>query len=348
MTDKKYLLWGDVTRVLAMIMVLFLHAAAPYVDRYAQVPASRWDYANFFHSITRASVPLFFMLSGMLLLRTTREATLTFYRKRLARILPPLLFWSVVYLAWGNYHHGLEYNIISGLQAILAGDVRFHLWFIYVLIGLYLITPLLRMMIDRLDHSLIYALVILWFGLVSLVPFLEQLTPLEAPWQTSLLVFDYLGYYLLGHLLANSQLSSKRSWLFWFLVWCVSVAATAYLTASVSFEKGGLTILFYHYTSVNVVLMTVALFLMLKSLPYDRIFDWFPRLKTVTLQLSGISYGMYIGHVLVQEILWENWPDKIGYHPLLVIPLIVVSVGVITSCVLLATDRVPVFRRLVN
>jgi surface polysaccharide O-acyltransferase-like enzyme len=347
---KKYLIWNDVIRVVAMIMVLLLHASAPYVDRFQHVPLYLWNYANLINSITRASVPLFFLLSGMLLLGNQEEPALVFYRKRVMRILPPLLFWSVVYIIWGIYHHGEKYTVISAAKDIINGDVRYHLWFVYVLLGLYLITPLLRFLIARLDQGIFYGLIGLWFVIISVFPILTKFTAVDMPLKTENLLLHYLGYYLLGFLLSKTDLSTFRSKIIWLGIWCASSAATIYLTYSHSVDNRAFVGFFYNYTSVNVVIMTVAIFLFLKSLPYDRFFararfNW---LRTAIIELSKISYGIYLGHVLFQEILWEDWPEKILRHPLRVIPAIVVSVGVITVVLLLITRKIPIVKRLVN
>lgn len=348
MNTTKRMDWVDFTRVLAMLMVLVLHAAAPYVDRFQQVPIVRWQYAHFFESITRVSVPLFFMLSGMLLLQNTAESPADFYRKRLRRILPAFLFWSVVYIFWGQLHHEEDYTLSSAFKALLTGGIRFHLWFVYTLIGLYLLTPILRLVVHRLPRFITVGMVTLWVALIAIAPVFNVFSDTKFPVETDSQILLYIGYFLLGCLLAGKRLTTRRGRLIWALVWLSSLAFTYHFTYIFSLEKGEPRIMLYHFESANVVLMTVSLFLILKSVSFDNLYKKFPRLRSAVGRLSAVSYGLYCGHVLFQEALWENWPDHISTHPLLVIPVIVLSVLILTGSFLLLARRIPLLRHLVT
>src|SRR5207253_1791806 len=126
----------DGLRVAACFMVVLLHISAANIHEFGP----KWWGANLWDSISRACVPLFFMISGATLLRK-EEPLSQFMRKRAFRIMLPLLFWSAFYLWWLQYN-GVDTG--NWLVAILRGPTMFHLWYFYTIIGLYMFVPVIR------------------------------------------------------------------------------------------------------------------------------------------------------------------------------------------------------------
>ena len=93
------LAWADSLRAIAIMAVVLLHVSGPVVGAFPRLSDSAWWTGHALDSLARASVPLFFMLSGALLLGR-HEALSQFFHKRLSKLLPPLVAWSAIYLAW--------------------------------------------------------------------------------------------------------------------------------------------------------------------------------------------------------------------------------------------------------
>lgn len=79
------------------------------------------------------------MLSGALLLG--REKKIFLY-KRIVRVLFPLISWSIVYSIWNDHWSGREFDLFQFIVSVFSRPVMFHLWFIYMMIGIYLVFPL--------------------------------------------------------------------------------------------------------------------------------------------------------------------------------------------------------------
>src|SRR3546814_13654277 len=90
------------------LMVVVWHVAAMKFG----VFDNQWWASNFDDSLTRSCVPVFLMISGVLLLGK-QETLAVFFRKRFARILPPLLFWSLFYMSWNTWR-GEDYGAWLG------------------------------------------------------------------------------------------------------------------------------------------------------------------------------------------------------------------------------------------
>ena len=132
--------WVDWLRVTACFLVMMVHSSEPfYLGGEGTLILTAYDtfWASFFDSFARACVPLFLVASSYLQF-PLHYSTGEFLRRRAGRILVPFAIWTVAYaLVWGEGWKSfkcllLNFNYIAG-----------HLWFVYMLLGIYLIMPLL-------------------------------------------------------------------------------------------------------------------------------------------------------------------------------------------------------------
>lgn len=94
MGEKKRLVQLDILRCMATYLVVLLHVISPYLNSSAHYGQSLWTVCNLLSFLCQAGVPLFFMLSGCLLLEDEGTLNCTeFYKKRLRRLLTPFLCW---------------------------------------------------------------------------------------------------------------------------------------------------------------------------------------------------------------------------------------------------------------
>ena len=144
-TDKR-VVWVDWMRVAACFMVLLVHATEPFYlggDGSQILTEADAFWSSFFDSIVRACVPLFVVASSYLQF-PLHYSTGEFFRRRAVRVLVPFLLWSVVYaFAWGEAAENFK-NLLFNFN-YAAG----HLWFVYMIIGVYLLMPLLSPWAER-------------------------------------------------------------------------------------------------------------------------------------------------------------------------------------------------------
>ena len=161
--------WVDFLRVTACLMVMVVHAAEPYYlggDGTLVRTASDGIWAALLDSLVRSCVPLFIIASSYLQFPVHYPAR-EFFKRRAVRILVPLAVWSVVYaLAWGNPGE----NFAGLLQNFnySAG----HLWFVYMIVGLYLVMPLLSPWAEKVGRRELSIYLLLWL-LTTTIPFLR-------------------------------------------------------------------------------------------------------------------------------------------------------------------------------
>lgn len=345
------LVWADLSRVVAMFAVVVLHAAAPLLVQFHEQGAAAWWIGNVYDSAARWCVPLFVMVSGALLLGRTQPPR-RFLRSRATKVLVPFAAWTAVYFFWAIWFRGRAWEPADLLRTAIERPVYYHLWFFYVLIGLYLLAPVLDVYLRAARPRELRYLLALWFAWASLLPLLEGLFGLEVylspgPATSPLML---LGYFVLGHLLRDVRPSSRqRVWLA--AAFTAGLAVTAGGTYYVTVLRGGGEFdgSFYEYYSANVVVMSVALFLLLKS--SRALHASSPRLRGALRSLSVLVLGIYLVHAMLIDVLKSGRLgfelDASAVHPAAGVPLFALVVFAASALLVALLRRIPIVARIV-
>ena len=192
MEKRETIGWIDLLRILACFLVVFSHCCDPFT---AQFDTNRANFltAVFSGSLVRPCVPLFVMMTGVLLF-PVRMDMIAFYKKRIGRIIIPLIFWSmllpILFFVYLNYIHPATQNMaITGDHTWRGMGTKLYtfifnfnfdttpLWYFYMLIGIYFIIPILNSWLEGAKKREIQVFLGIW--VISLViPYLKMLAPL--------------------------------------------------------------------------------------------------------------------------------------------------------------------------
>lgn len=308
--------WFNNLRAVATIAVIVIHVSSNVLINYNKIAFSNWIFALTFSSFARFSVPIFFMLSGALLLQKDYSIS-QFINKRFIKIIPPFLFWSVVYVFYDAFIVGHKtYTPFQFLKLIglkLANDNQYHLWFVYTLLGLYLFIPIIRKWVKNSNKNEIGYFLIIW-----LVTFLYSL-PLINTYLPKIVLSSfagYLGYMVLGYYLTQYNFNKKyalMSALFGLILIITGTFYTAKNNASLSNNY------FTNNLNFPIFFYATGVFLLFKNIEFkSQILQ-----KTINF-ISDYSFGIYLVHVLIIKILNRydiNWKMM---HPALSIPITVI------------------------
>lgn len=337
MSEKHTYDWADLLRALATLAVIVLHTAADFLYRFNSIPPSHWHAANFFDSFTRFCVPVFVMLSGALLLGRPHEIG-DFMKRRVLRIIGPLVFWSILYIARSVWQdHALSTADLSSLlrytgHQLLSGSA-FHLWYMYMIIGLYLCIPFLnKWTLQATDREITYFLGICLSGILLAQPLLAPFRP-----AIDMRFFGgYVGFLVLGYVLAKrpaEALLGRTGIALWIIGSLIAVMGTFWLTR----RDGTFHGYFYDYFSPNVILAALGFFLWIRHSPYvakGRMGFWIHTISTN-------SYGIYLAHLLVLGLLRAYTPSGYIAHPALSIPLTSVAVLLVSTLLVRLIANLP-------
>lgn len=194
--DRRHIDYFDPIRITAAFGVIFLHAAnAPL--RLTLGPGLQWNLLTVCVCFAFTSVPLFLMMSGYLILSSSRTADIRYHlTKRLPRLVVPLCFWTVTALleVQLSQHIFTPARFLDGLVESFRTPAMVYLWYMYLLVALYLLSPILSAALRSLDRSG-HRYVLLLIGAVTLQAMLTAALPPEISRWLDFDVFDRLKLY---------------------------------------------------------------------------------------------------------------------------------------------------------
>lgn len=366
--NTQRLYWVDVLRLVAMLMVIAAHC----VDIYNATPQddpmnSFWGV--FIGSLMRPSVPLFAMMTGLLLL-PIRESAAEFYKRRIPRVLIPMVLWSAVYylIPWLTGVMGLDKSVITTLfpfefsPSQEAGDAMrniaripftfngytTHMWYLYMLIGLYLLMPFFSAWVEKRDSTMTNTYLLLWLCSLTL-PYLKQLIAPnlfgECAWNefdTFYYFAGFAGYLLLGHILARRHHMPLRRIIAMGVMLYISgyiITYTGYASMAVQYsyeEAPELLELFWQFCSPNVVLMALGIFLVVQRINITS-----PRLQSLLAATTRCSFGTYLMHyIFIGPVILLLTPLGMP-TPLCVMASVIIVFGICWSLTALIYKALP-------
>ncbi|KAA5549057.1 acyltransferase [Adhaeribacter rhizoryzae] len=331
--QKEHLPWVDVLRVLACLLVIISHACGPFVghtDKYSD----EFLAGAYMGSLVRSCVPLFVMISGVLLLPVTTDMT-TFYAKRLKKLILPFVFWSLMlpilfYLYVNSGLKNINSNLLPAdytwqttIQKMYTFVFNFNydttaLWYVYMLIGLYLFMPIISAWLKQASKRDLHWFLLFW--IISMgVPYLEIVAPhfgytgnygnrgvLGVSFWNAFGTFYYfagfLGYLVLAFYLIKYPLnwSWRRT-----LAVAIPLFLVGYAVTTAGFiliqqyfpgSYASLEIIWYFY-GINVILMTLPIFMVIqKSNPKAR--PWLSK-------MAALSFGIFLCHYIFVHLSYD-------------------------------------------
>ncbi|WP_106767402.1 acyltransferase [Paenibacillus faecalis] len=313
MVQNKRVIYIDILRILSIIAVIILHYTAEVLTSSNNFNTSSWWISNGFNSISRFAVPVFFMISGAMILRTRIASYREFFVKRVVPLLIPLLTWSLIYGLYNQYYviksHMNAYEFIIDFGYRLLTDRNYiHLWFLYAIIAIYLTVPLIHKFIKSCTRKDLQYYLLLWFivsiayRLISDTVFRATDQHMYIPIMNIPFFMGYLGYFILGYYLFHYELSLKAKNLLYNLgIICFLLTPVA--TYFVSLQSGVLDEMFYSNYSITTFFMAVGLFIFFKekeALIHDNVNY---KVQKLISSISKASFSIYLIHLLVEMML---------------------------------------------
>lgn len=287
----------DFIRIVASLAVIVIHTSASYcltADK-----SFYWFFAVASNALSRFAVPMFFMISGMFLLKK-QEPLDVFFEKRFSAVLIPFLSWCVLYAVFRHVVYGED--LILLLLKSLPSNMFFHLWFVYAILGLYLICPVLRSVYA--EKKLNRQEIIYFFTIVFILQAYYQVY--FYPEHNRIMVLCMpLVYFLAGHYIGS--ISKQPGYKKYFLL-LIAFLALLYMILGVICSEDPIT---YYYALISFqtlpsYVFATSLFLFL-YFTRESINSWLKKYERLIVKLSSLTFGVYLSHVLVIEILKICW-----------------------------------------
>lgn len=297
---KERIYYLDVLRCMAMCAVIILHVAS--MNWYGNIGSSDWVIYTIYNGMMRFCVPVFFMISGALFLN--RDMSIKdIYKHNIFRMLVFLAVWSLVYQLYHLYTGHAEGNILwIAVKNIMKGDTQVHLWFVYAIIGLYVVSPVLRLITKHADQKMLKYILLIIFVTVSVSPLIQQwhfiqYIGVNINKMTIGLFSGYTGFFLLGYYLYTFEIKKEIRWVL-YAAGVAGVVFTVVATWHLCVKSGDLNEMYFVYTMPNNVLWSTAIFVWVKYHIANK-----GKLSKAVMLLSNCSLGIYGIHMLVVFVI---------------------------------------------
>ena len=344
----------DWLRFVACFLVMVIHACeCIYSNDYSfgfPTETDRWSIACI-SGFARPAVPLFLMASAYLLV-PVKQDLLGFYRRRLSRVFIPFAIWLVLYAvlpaAWGEWGWA---ESAANLKQVFINFIprESHLWFIYMLLGIYFIMPILSPWLEKCSKRDEQVMLGIWLFTTFFWHFHETFGAVFGecwwnPWPTFHYVSGYVGFVVLAHYI-RTHLDWSRRKVFAICIplfvlgwaWCVY----SFYTRSFRVEEVRFLELDWQTTSIAPALMSFAAFALFKEIKTTP-----PKLFAAVQSVSLQSYGMYLMHMMMLPAWFGVMRPRL-WSPL---GIFATAAATYVSCYILCliASRIPVLRRAVG
>ena len=327
----------DLLKILACIMVIIIHVSAYYVLSYEKTGGSYFTIGNLWDSFASPAVPIFILLAGKYALSNEKNIEIDYYYKKILKnIYIPTFIYSSLYFVYSYFLIIIKYILnfeikdkYSPVKKLIIGVPFYHLWYLYMAIGLYLLVPfLIRLRIkigEKIFRNIGIFFIFLGFVTLLLQNYLEQidfynrediLKYLRYFWIFNQFKFiNYLGYFMLGYSLKDKKINFK-----------VGIIGTL-ISLLVMFFVVEVTKNQFYYSNnfLFVISASVLLYLSFLNLKID---------KNISL-ITKKTFSIYLLHAGILNIiqLFFKYILKYEINPLYGIPVLVVVVFIISYAI---------------
>lgn len=342
-TNDNRMIHYDLLRILAAFSVVMLHVSA---QGWYNIPVTdfRWLTANSYDALFRFGVPVFVMISGALFLPGPSKTDMKkLYAHNILRLLVLFIIWSCLYGLLDCWHYGFG-NLTARdiFQEMLYG--RYHLWYLPMQLGIYMLLPILRIWVQNADRKNIQYFLLLFLVFQIGSETVSALFPRgKIAYAASLIkpymVCSYLGYFILGYYIVHYGINQKYH-RFIYATGIFSAFCNVFLSNRLSLRKGEPLGAIYDSFGIFTFAVSVALFLFFTAKVSRHSFN--PKTRKIIHELSLDTLGVYVLHIGLIECL-----EPFGIHSMMLpntigIPLF--AVFCFFTCSLLAAilRRIPV------
>jgi surface polysaccharide O-acyltransferase-like enzyme len=343
--ESNRLVWIDALKFLAIFGIIGIHVSSSALSK-EFLFSSMWYQSVFMNSLCRFGIVIFIMASGYLILR--KQQPLSVIPKRIKRIVIPFVFWLIIYaivkvVIKGELGPG--WNIIDLISFTLSGFldptvVSVQFWYVYMILGLYILSPILSRWIQNTSIKEIEYFLGIWI-IISLIQFLNVDT----------ILIDYfryftgaIGYFVLGYYLSIKEapiLNDRKSGAILFIA---GALITFIGTIVMSFITNDQSLLFIRLGDITpgACLQSVGLYIIIKNTDFE---NFSQRLIDIITKVSKYSYGIYLSNILVIKLLETAHIIKLGGFASIQIIIYAVIVLIISYLISFIMERIPILEK---
>ena len=327
------LYWIDAIRSFACLCVLLSHA----------VPCAGADkvkaIAPFQYLVVAGASVLFFMISGALVFYKPKPL-IPFIRRRISKIAVPMVIWTIVALIVMCLRHDMQWSQLPRSIMLIPFTHQFStFWFIYVIFGIYLLTPMVSTWLERCSRSEVRLLLII--GCVAMtIPYLTIIDKnvSKALFLDTGSLYYFVGYLwicLMGYYIRRYVNIERYKW------WHYAIFIAVLLLPMLLLWIGEPQRLVGRRTNINVVLLCACYFVIIKHINLGA------RAKRLVYHFAQYSFGIYLVHNHIYIFLLTPIFSGLDLHYAISIPLLFILDLVISYIIVHLISKLPLSQYLI-
>ena len=346
--EQKRECYLDIARVISMFGVILVHTGAIswYFAPFELYP---WGVLNIFDVLGRFSVPVFLMISGYLFLSPDRNVSPgIIYEKYLPRLFCAYFFWSFLYavitsglLTARSFSNGIADKLIHDTI-----EGRYHMWYIFTIAGLYIITPALRPV--AADRKAMKYFLVTSFLLTYLIPTI-QLIPVVSEYTARFTgrfelgsISGYVLYYLAGYYFGTEEFNKKQR----SIIYGTGIAAALIMYATVTFiiiKDQYPTLIYHDYANAGMPLFGIAAFVFFRY-RFKNV-DPQKKIMRAIIRLSKMNLGIYLVHDFGFILFRKLGLTPIMVTPFIALPILAIIDFAISAFIVSVISHIPVLKK---
>lgn len=298
--SKGKIVYLEICRIIAVFCIMYQHTGGRGADAWMYTD-SNWVYSLSLvgRIISGIGVPMFLMISGSLLL-TKKESWKNVYGKRIPRITGALIIFSVTryfYLCIAENHNG---SVGDFFHRFYTQEIFLPYWFLYEYLGILLLLPFLKKMVQNMteqEKRVLFVLILGWNILNDI-----SIICLGNGFIINLHFHNPISYFILGYLMENCQIlkKSNRRGLWFCIGQAVLVTGCTYIWVSSQHEMESVGSL--------IMLLTISAYYMIRYIGEKSIWNNVV-LRRLILWCGSNVFGIYLIEDYLRNgtsVIWEK------------------------------------------
>jgi surface polysaccharide O-acyltransferase-like enzyme len=320
----------DLLRILACLLIILRHIT----DIYA-ISHYKFRTGVFFDAFSYPSLAIFIMITGYFVFNKN-ESYKNFFKKRFSRILIPFVFWSLIFFQFNHRLDKYSFNFQRFIYEFLTKGTYFHLWYVYFIIGIYLITPLIRKMALNIDLKDITYVLVLSILFSSVLPKMFN----GFGMYFLFLFHNWWIYIFMGLLLSRLN---KNKLLLYFSLLLISIYVAVLV---ISMVKGAVAFHFTDPFSLPMIGVSFGVFYLFKYVNINNIITG--NLAKILITLSNFTYSVYLVHALFISLFVSIIKiNPFFINPMLGVPIFTLAVFGLSYILTISISKIPILKKAV-
>lgn len=356
---KKRIFYLDQLRALAIVAIILIHVSNLWA--WSSPGSFNWDMRYLFRITGIFGVPVFLMLSGVLLLNRDYKIW-DFMKRRFPRVLIPFVFWTIIAIIIGVISQDLfsYFNSVATTVPYIVETFLTSRWYVWMIIGVYLVMPIINDFVKNRGLKGVEYFLLLWF--ITSILYSLSLYFNQSMYFLDLSFFaGPLGYVLLGYYLHNKEFnfSPDKLMIIGLVLFISSILIKTFLVYNGQLDPALLRYYIFQtktYLDIDILsfLQAIGIFMVFKYLNHENT-HWITNkissflkegiIGKFTASISRSSYGIYLNHYIFIGIISVSGFNLIKHSALKWIPFLVIVVLLCAWVSLLILDKIPYLKK---